>query len=109
MARRRRLSFWRWNGVTLIGCCSIPESQRVKGDGLGQSAPPGPHCGCLCWGWVCCCRSCWGELHFFADVLRVFDELAIAVFTPIILFPEMNIAVSFDVRQSELWAAKLVH
>jgi hypothetical protein len=27
------LSFWRWNGVTPIGCCSIRGSQRVKRDG----------------------------------------------------------------------------
>jgi len=47
--------------------------------------------------------------QLFADVLRVFDELAITFFTPIILFPVMGIAVSFDVRQSALWAAKVVH
>ena len=48
-------------------------------------------------------------LQFLADVLRVFDELAIAIFASIILFPVMSKAVSFDVRQSALWTAKFVH
>ena len=48
-------------------------------------------------------------LHFLADALRVFDELAIAIFIWIILFPVISIAVSFDVRHSALWAAKVVH
>src|SRR5215468_1727904 len=45
----------------------------------------------------------------FADVLRVLDELAIALLAQIVLFAVASMTITFDVRQSTTWTKKIVH